>query len=48
MTHKKAEQIAKAFIEEMNPDNWDGTGIQPDSLVMRIVTYDIGASIIMN
>lgn len=44
MTRKKAEQIAEEFISEMNPDNWDGTGVQPASLDLRIVTYDTGSS----
>lgn len=43
MTRKLAEQIAKEFIKEMNPDLWDGTGEKPESLDTRIATYDVNS-----
>lgn len=43
MTREYAEQIAKDFINEMNPTNWDGKGKRSKELDTRIKTYDFGS-----
>jgi len=43
MNSKQAEQIARDFIGQMNPELWDGVGKKPQSFNTLIVTYDINS-----
>lgn len=43
MERIEAERIAQEFIDEMNPDLWNGIGDTPDNLDTRIVTYNINS-----
>lgn len=40
---EKAEAIAKDFLANANPTNWNGRGRKPKSFDTRIYTYDIGS-----
>ena len=35
----KPDEIAKAFLHEMNPTNWDGQGEMPAELDTRIMEF---------
>lgn len=40
-SREKAEKIAKDFLKEMNPTNWNGRGRKPKSFDERVMTFDI-------
>lgn len=35
----KSDKIAKAFLHEMNPTNWDGQGEMPSGFDTRIMEF---------
>lgn len=41
MNRTEAERIAKEFLNETNPDMWNGKDGKPDNFDTRIFTYDI-------
>ena len=47
MTHARAIEIAKQFIDAMNPDKWDGVGEPPSSFDERAYEEPIGKNIVI-
>lgn len=41
MNRTEAERIAKEFLNETNPDMWNGKDGKPNNFDTRIFTYDI-------
>lgn len=41
MKRETAEKIAKDFLNQMNPEMWDGNGEKPESVNTKIWEYDL-------
>lgn len=41
MKRETAEKIAKDFLNQMNPEMWDGNGEKPESVNTKILEYDL-------
>lgn len=41
MKRETAEKIAKDFLNQMNPEMWDGNGEKPESVNTKISGYDL-------
>lgn len=41
ISYERAKEIAENFLNEMNPDMWNGEGLLPPNVDTKIKSYDI-------